>query len=211
MKKQLIMRECEKHGGIWLIEKGAPSEFDPGKGLLIAHDCLEHFPSDNEGTIDNEFLALGAMIHVRGNTGHFRTCYSEPLCNELYGVLWYTYSEGNCSMKAPVSNIEIDELIELGVNESLIWIRNEYGDDECIDEEELIKFAESAKYWIQTGYNRAIRRYPDPWKTLEVFKQIEYQIDEIFKENEYFEGDEYELQYCISKATVSITKKEYEY
>ena len=50
----------------WLLDN-CPNNYFAGNGRIVAHDLLEH-GSNQDGTWRDEFLALGAMIWVRGET-----------------------------------------------------------------------------------------------------------------------------------------------
>ena len=43
---------------------------DPLGGMSVAHDMLEHFHND-QGSVYEELMALGASYYVRGETGFF--------------------------------------------------------------------------------------------------------------------------------------------
>jgi hypothetical protein len=57
-----------KHGGRGLKLKGSRHHY--GSKHLVSHDIFEHFKRD--GTLEDEYRALGAIIWIRGEPGYFR-------------------------------------------------------------------------------------------------------------------------------------------
>lgn len=62
-------KEHEDHGILGWLQKGKPG-FDPGSGMIVAHDILEEFPSGQDQPQD-ELLALGCAYWLRGEGGYF--------------------------------------------------------------------------------------------------------------------------------------------
>jgi len=63
-------KETSDQSGVGWLMIGAPSTYFPIGGMGVAHDLLEHRPTDS-GTIEEELQALGAMIYIRGVGGFF--------------------------------------------------------------------------------------------------------------------------------------------
>lgn len=63
-------RSDDRSGYTGWIPKGAPREFNSGGGMLVAHDVLEH-TRDTTSSWEDELMALGALIFIRGETGYF--------------------------------------------------------------------------------------------------------------------------------------------
>ena len=213
MKKLFRVQRHEDHGDLGLIETTAPPEFFPLQGMGIAHDCLEHFPGD-DGSIDHEFMALGAMIWIRGDQGYFLHQPTEAnLSVEMSAMLWRYFYYDSYTMRPPKpgNRLEICSVVigacKLATNEILY----DFDIDEISDK--LKEFMASARYWLQVGYNRAKKRYPRPDKAVSVFRIIEEQVNNILDFETVYEGQEVEIQYCVSKCTanVKVIPDPYEY
>lgn len=200
MKKIFVVKKHEDHGTLGVIDKDAPNGFEPLMGMACAHDCLEHFPND-DGSIDNEFKALGCTAYLRGSTGYFQNHGVEKNIASDFINLWYHYRD-NVKMLPPRSKIPINYLIRSIINEVKYTLPKEqldgYNNTTCRP------FIKSAEYWMQKGFNLSKLRYPNPARTIIVFQEIEHKVDEILKYAE--EGDNIIIQFT-QKKVIRITHK----
>jgi hypothetical protein len=202
MKKYFIAKESEWSGNLGFIEKGAPEEFTPLGGIGTAHDCLEHFPGD-DGSIDHECMALGCSLWIRGTGGYdFRGSAETSIASEFYTMLWGYYLDGY-TLRSAKSNLETTPLVHYTVALIKDGVYEEAGDDaNLIDEEQLDEFVKRCTYWMQVGFNKAKKRYPECHTACYLFQQIEELADKALKYA--YEGQEFEISYCVRKCTASI-------
>jgi hypothetical protein len=157
--------------------------FDPVTGLGVAHDILEHRRNDDSTT--GELMALGAMIHVRGEDYFYRKnlVYTSPsyhLYSEL-GDLMLKIQSGEWTALRPFprqySRTDDDwtrAQIAEGISLAEKYIRE--------DREEELPSADqwrAVRNWITYGFNSARQRYRDIARhdLLETFCEIEQQAD----------------------------------
>ena len=67
---RFTVREHPDYGGLGFARSRYPAG-EPLGGMAVAHDILEHCPND-PGTAEGEFLALGAALYIRGDSGYFQ-------------------------------------------------------------------------------------------------------------------------------------------
>jgi hypothetical protein len=207
MKRTFKIIENDELEMLGFLEVGAPSEFEPLAPMGTAHDCLEHFKGD-DGSIDHEFMALGCMLYIRGEGGYWNEPYEKNCSMELSATLWRYYEQGY-KMRDPASNrIEISESIQLVCEYARKGIPDEH---HAVDRSRLRLFLEAAAYWLQVGYNRAIRKYPNRYQACDVFREIEYQLGKVLQVAQ--EYDMVEVQYIMTTRYVNVKlfNHEYEY
>lgn len=163
-----------------------------------AHDCLEHFPGD-DGTIDREFMALGCMNWIRVEQGYFRGDAASSIGTEMAMTLWRLYYYDEVSMRDPEKKIKHSEVFDSAIE----YFQNEVEDDfDDIEPEKMERFKKSALYWLEVGYRKAKKRYPNPGKVCYIFQQIEEKVNKVLKYAE--ENQEFEISYKISTCEVFV-------
>src|SRR5258706_10369581 len=81
MKYIFISEEHEDFVTLGWKLKGC-SGMDPLSGMAVAHDCMEHFPKVGQADgVAEEFMALGAALWIRGDTGYWANNYHTPGAN----------------------------------------------------------------------------------------------------------------------------------
>lgn len=180
------------HDG-WLLE-GSPSTYEPLSGMAVAHDLLEH-KRDDDGSIEDEFMALGAMIHIRGEGGYWPMYHpmqhaqspGENMPGDLVRLWTGAESfEGACyaGTRDPGRTTRLDdewceEQITIGLREAKRELVDEY---DC-DAREIDTFLAHARGWMRKGYRHARRRYKRccPAELAHVFHTIEREADRLLK------------------------------
>lgn len=207
MKKYFIVKTHEDSGALGFLEKTAPANFEPFSGMGTAHDCLEHFPGD-DGSIDHEFQALGCCLWIRGNGGYpyNNGSVEKNTASDIAYQLWRLFHFENYPLKGPKSTgrLVINNLVEETVNISrkdIIDEANSVGDDP-INEDQLEEFLNSARYWMQVGYNKGRKRYPDAGMACYVFQKIEKAVNS--KLRNAFEYQEFSIQYSLKTGHVEV-------
>ena len=200
MKKYFRVQESEISGQLGFIEKGAPAVFDALGGMGTAHDCLEHFPGD-DGSIDHECMALGCSLWIRGTGGYdFRGSAEEAIASEFYVMLWSYYLQGY-KLRSARSELQLSPLVYYTVNLIKDGVINE-ADGHMVDETMLDTFVKDCSYWMQVGFNRAKRRYPDCHQTTYLFSQIEELVNNTLRHA--YEGQEFVISYVVSRCRADI-------
>lgn len=198
-----------EHGENWLdglIELNAPDEFTPGLGLLVAHDCLEHFKGD-DGSCDKEFMAFGAMLWIRGFSGELQYSsfgYKEVMAMDLSGEVWDYYVSGS-KLSVPNKKIfPIEEIINVAncTKEKIESNAFEHWGDCHKDKDFVNKFILSLTYWMTIGYRKAKIKYPDQWSAAAMFKEIQAKIDTM--KNNFEVGDLVEVSWIYSLCQIEI-------
>lgn len=207
MKK--IFEYVENHGeqGLTgLLELNAPDEFNPGGGLTIAHDCIEHFKGD-DGSCDKEFMAFGAMLWIRAETGRLTSQYStydRAMSNDLAYDVWNYYTEGTV-LTCPENNLKHPEYVlkvAKATRKSIENNDNDYWKDDWQDAEKVNTFIESLKYWMTIGYRKAKKKYNNQSMALHLFEQIEKKVKNII--NDLEEKDLVEIRWNYRRGDVDL-------
>lgn len=165
-------RDGEQDSG-WLL-RGAPQSFEPTwRGLLLAHDVLEHFPTD-DGSFEAELMAFGATIRGRGLGGYFGKHSPFASTSTAESVIYndMTYFFSRLSKKvvrcAPRRPLPLSFEAERIITEVLDRTHNQ----------ELHSFASEIASWMRIGYLRASRRYRDhsPREISRFFEEVQNQL-----------------------------------
>ena len=189
-------KDC--NGAVGWIEVGAPACYNSGTGMLVAHDVLEHFKPTtySKDSWEDELLALGAMVYVRGEQGYFHSMYhpdwKKHLESDISMVLEFVSTTRKlkpCRSRDVYSTRE--DMYDVVFN---AW---KYLDTEYIvptDQLNLIT------HYLVKGYNLANRRYHDAGYVIcDMFLQIEEEVNSLSKYAET--GD-------LLKINVNIKRKE---
>ena len=73
---------------------------------------------------------------------------------------------------------------------------------EPVDETALDTFVTDCSYWMQVGFNRAKRRYPNCHQTAYLFSQIEELVDNALRHA--YDGQEFIISYVVSRCKADI-------
>lgn len=220
MQKIFEFTEDEESGMEGWLPLGAPPTFNTGEGVLIAHDCLEHYFPNDDGRIHFEFMALGAAVVVRtckyyvsaGSAASYHTPH-EHTASEWSRLIELAASE--CDMMPeppgwrPCSRYEHDivEVVELARRHTKMGYRetaSNYGDG---PPEKKRAFKRKAEGWFREGVRRARRRYRDCPDVLAMFKAIETRSSHEARHATC--GDVLVVEFTIRTAKVRVTRLEY--
>lgn len=195
MKKIFEVKTHQDFGTIGAIEKGAPENFEPLGGMGIAHDCFEHFEGDT-GSIDDEFQAIGCMIHIRLETGVLR---DEDVIMEFNTL--YNYFLQGYSMTSPTKTVKpLNNYIEYLASRMKPFLEREGFNDNFED------FENAFVYFANKGYRRSQKKYTKPGTTSYIFTLIQNEVDSILEYAQ--EGDEIIIQYTKTRL-IKIEHKEF--
>lgn len=199
----LQAQEHPEYGELGVVSPQLKDYFDPTTGTGLAHDILEHVTAHENPYVD-EFLALGAFIHVRVEQGfHNRGFDWGSLGREVQNLLQSHYWENedqipDCSVVfgEDYYQEEISKAVEDGIKQ--------FVEEEKIEDQDLIPSATQIANWILLGYHKAVGHYSEQnidayTLCYAVFKQIQAQVDQWLKGAE--EGDQ---------ATLTVDFDEYE-
>lgn len=189
IRRKFIYEEHREHGGFGFRPLWLPNA-DPASGMTVAHDVLEHFPHDN-GSVDHEFKAFGAMMFVRGVCGWWAeqgSYYPDPakqVGGDFYDLLSRVH-EGDENLNPPgiVPPLrQYDDLLQrvakAGCEEATKELQNGYDPKECVSPEEHDRILG----WMRLGFRAARRRYSgcDPYDVQCAFTHIKKVSDDILK------------------------------
>lgn len=196
------------------IPSGMPN-FDTGTGQTVAHDSIEHF-SAQEG-IENEMLAFGAMIYIRGEGSYLQLLPPVRHRNRDYwdygwhlsGDFARFLAESGANIKAPRNSAPVDETAEELIA-SMVRHSASSMDDEMevhsatFDRQAVI---ERAVGWIRCGYRAAQKRFGSnsPDEVCYMFHRIETEIDEEHATAE--EGDTLIVRFSTETLEHTLTLK----
>jgi hypothetical protein len=199
----LQVQEHPEYGDLGVVSPQLQNHFDPAMGMGLAHDILEHISAHDNPYVD-EFLALGAFIHVRVEQGFYNRGFDWdslgyvvqnllqshywqdgdliPYCNEVFEEDYYRE--------------EIESQVEKGLKR--------FVEEEEIEDQDLIPSIAQIANWILLGYEKAVGHYSEQnidayTLCYAVFRQIQAQVDQWLKGAE--EGDQ---------ATLTVDFDEYE-
>jgi hypothetical protein len=191
-----VCAKHEEYGSLGWKLKGKP-HFEPFGGLTVAHDILEHFPSD-DGTAGGECEALGASFHVRGcayfqgiKDAHFSV--GEQTCPDIARLFRDQVEMPKCASVKKLDNETEEELAKAykGAVEDL--------KESEIDESEASTFLQNAINWMRIGYRKAVKRYKhNTCELAHFFHKIETLVDRAGTE----EGQEMTISVDIKTLTV---------
>ena len=178
----------EPHGILGLQLFGHPW-FDASTSFGVAHDILEHFPDDS-GRMEDEYMALGAIVFVRG--------YEEWNANQRFGVLdpAEVLSDEPCNqvdyhgihsvLEAPYrtpnrTDEDFESFLTRFIRQARHDMMDRYGSLPV-----WLRHGEQVGYlkdWMRIGYQRAQRRYRSHSMShmVQVFQCVAEQAEEIMK------------------------------
>ncbi len=186
----------------WLLV-GAPSTYVPLWGMGVAHDLLEHRRNDT-GTVEEELLAFGAALYVRGEGGYWNRkasglCPGTHVGEEIGRDLGLKYGGIENGIDDPGRTTRLDghveEWIETAVREARKAIREDCEDcEDCKDTSSqdagrwghvVELFLRRVVGWLRRGYRLAARRYYgiSPYRLATMFAEIEQKADKLLRDD----------------------------
>src|SRR5690606_15961099 len=183
--RKLVYGEDPEYGGIGLRPAEHP-EFNYLQGMSVAHDLLEHFPSD-KGTLADEFMALGASLYVRGHDYYAAKGRSDAnaesnIAADLINMFNYWQSgqfpEGPLFSAPKTKRIPEEDFDKKRyLDEAYKYIGSDIEEE---NESEYKKFVKATIPWLEKGYWKAATRYRKINRSFlpEFFIHIENTIDE---------------------------------
>lgn len=176
----------DAHGITGWVQSGAPDCYNAGNGRLVAHDVLEHGETPDPSWED-ELLALGAFVYIRGQTGYTHQ-WVEALSVDLERCLEF-FAESDREITSKGVEVVPDKYVDNGTLEGIYtavlkakqrkgrWEARALGSKEEVPE----RVVSSIRNWVVAGFIDADRRFGDPYRALDLFKQIEEQADKYYK------------------------------
>ena len=217
----LTVKEDQETGVIGLMLNDVPFFSYPmvaTSGALIAHDILEHQNGLKKiGSVGDELEALGGIWFVRGQHGelhrNIRSIHTpqDDLASDVAN-LYEIWSNG-----VPL-RVEVKETRATDQDADLKDIIKIAGENMDVENRDSWKeFAQITLHLLRTGYNKAQARFKRNFKNCHrpdyqantLFWEIAAAVDECFKYDELYEGQEYRLSYAGTEATCTLIE-EYE-
>lgn len=205
--KTFEYREDPEFGSLGWVPKGAPRAFNSGDGVLVAHDILEHRPNTS-ASWEDELMALGAMIFVRGEQGYFSRQYVSGWDRNMSVDLARCFEFLNWQDKKlkPLRTVTIDG-IDDDIDSAIQMARKE------ADCKSTAYDRKAMKSWLRFGYRHAKRRYNNNGgRACNLFTQI---AEESNRFAEYAQEGLDELKVSVSvknwTAKIELKSINYEY
>lgn len=202
----LVVAENEEFDFKGILATESPDHFEPGTGLTLAHDILEHVASHPPDPYADEFMALGAMVAVRAEQGYHsgsRYIKLKDVANEVSILVQSMYWQGK-TLTEPTTLpqghdlwLEVLSHTEEGINNFL----EEEDDENIITTESL---AENITAWIIKGYKNCLDHYQglDLYNICKLFKDIADQGDKWLKDAEIGATATLTLDFETGRATL---------
>lgn len=182
-------KDCGEYG--WL-DVNAPDHFNVCDGRLIAHDVLEHIGVRTDNTNEDEIMALGAAVFVRGLTGMLNNDYTgkgwketiaKDLCQEFNNI-----ANGDQKFKPPVTHKlycddtddELKEAVEMAAKD---YVREYEG------KMPSRKIRKGVLSFLRIGYRRAEKRYKKSYWAADLFREIREEVDRLTKYTDEFSSE----------------------
>lgn len=159
---------------------------EPRDGHGCAHDIMEHFRG-LELNSNTELMAIGAMLHVRGEGGFFRSnmfnnCPGYIIYGDIVSLKSESYKWGEITSPGRTTRIndeEIEYWIEKGINKAAQELRDNW------ETHVSSEWRSNVRGWLRKGYRKAYKRYPqNPFTLTHIFKRMTEKIDHAFKHAE---------------------------
>lgn len=210
-------KEHEEYGGLGWAMVGKPY-MEPLGGMAVAHDILEHFPSDN-GSVEEEFMALGASLLVRDGETYFQqkgnmhsaaANIASDFVQHYHAIIQNGWSlsfrePGRYRMPS-----EVRDDIKAIIAEGRRTLRDEIGEDykEFFSKSNQQK----AMGWFARGYRKARRRYRGipAYSLCHAFVEIERQADKHLKFAEEGQRLKVSVDLARNRVETSVDYPEYE-
>jgi hypothetical protein len=192
MKKwKFVRKEHEDYGEDGWLLVGAPSTYQPLQGMGVAHDILEHFPNDS-GSVEDELLALGAALYVRGEGGYWenwtRSMVSagHHVASDVFNELGMRYEGIENGIKSPGKTKLLERHVEEWIMQVTQYVRKEGRDYKYFNIWGLKDYQEKVPGWLRRGYRKAQKRYEkktSPSDLSYIFHLIEQGADRLLKDD----------------------------
>lgn len=176
----------------WLLDEPGNETFDPGVGMTVAHDCLEHV--DGDDSLPSEFMAFGAMYYVRGLGDYFTPLYNpEPPYHQAGEIAMDLFRAWNddpwdtnnreCRYKGLFPPCLDVGYCEDWLQDAFAQARKQVRDEELGALTDFDEFACRAKPWFRKGYWEIQDLYGEtpPWRLTEWFRLIEKKANDSLK------------------------------
>ncbi|MFP3609231.1 hypothetical protein SB778_03840 [Paraburkholderia sp. SIMBA_050] len=172
--RKFVLKEHRETGFVGWRPSWLP-HFDPMEGLGVAHDTLEHMGRD-KGTVEEEFMAFGAIVWIREGGGWFQrhSPHQPDVATQMEGDFAENahYLDGMKLRAAPATR-RLDEdwaesAIERCVEQGMRLLRSEFpGISHLIEPQD-------AHSYMRMGYRRTARRFAhtSEWRIAELFDRI---------------------------------------
>jgi len=216
MRYQFTVREDEEFGGQGLKLNGL-DWISPTSGMGAAHDMLEHFPGDN-GTMEEEMMALGAMLFVRGETynGMIGGLYSvaENMASDFRNFNDYFQADnrtGRLRYPGITRKLRDFDHLEDIITEMVCTVRNMFADEE----EQIPAWINDAdiRGWMRRGYRKARRRYRclrvPHYELPSLFRGLEQDLDKHLQRAEL--GDRFTVDIHLRNCSWTVKQVHPEY
>jgi hypothetical protein len=202
-------RNNSDHDMGWLL-RGQPHFDTVIAASTLAHDTVEHFPACY-GAVEDECIALGALVRGRGLAGVFEQNVEKLLGSEL---IVFVESWRWKDVTAPPSHTGalrgdgregeriIQEALDYAIKKA--WVYEEWTDEKKIALKEVrLKLAG----WLRIGYRRCERRYygATPGRISKLFAGIEESAKKFLIRGEI--GDTLHLSVCPRTLDYSFKHK----
>jgi hypothetical protein len=188
--RRFKLKEHEDFGSNGWLMVGAPDTYVPLSGMAVAHDLLEHRRND-QGTVEDELLAFGAVLYIRGEGGYWARKGSpyQPgyhLGGEIGNDLGVKYGGVENRIQDPGRTRPLEEHVEEWIAEAIAEARSAL--KECCNDftfKQVEEFLSRAVGWIRRGYRMALKRYHGiPVCNLAyLYAQIEEKADRLLKDD----------------------------
>lgn len=212
--KQFEYKEDSEMGTVGWAMLNAPASFNVGSGLGVAHDTLEHFHNTN-ATWEDELLALGSMVYIRGINGQLGNPYHTPaesLASDLINCLEF-FTNSNRAIKPCTARAYSDGYDGYGLIHESVKLAAKahvtYGDEWLGTLDELNELYKYMTAWLNKGYSKSKARYHyDNCSALTMFQEIRRKVDNI----KYTEqGDTLKVIVNIKAGTTKVLYTSYLY
>jgi hypothetical protein len=182
MRKSFIYKEDQEYGNLGWVELNAPDCFNTGDGRLVAHDTLEHFkPIYGNYSVEDELLALGASMYIRGEQGYFADRHSPSIPDQyspdVERCIAVLLNNSVSTITRKVRAIPCEEDLQETVHKA------------CTEYNYLLegtvvpaKLQEHVKHLLRAGYRKAAKRFHgDASGACNLFMQIEAAVNNVTK------------------------------
>lgn len=183
-----------------------------GNGLIIAHDIIEHQQGlKSIGTLEDELIALGGIVYVRGQTGEL-SGFMTAEQNIAYDIeRMFEYFRGAKPYKKYPKRMTNEDYYELDMIDDIcqkakVMIAD--SDDYSEHMEYIKEYIEWTKNLMIYGVYLAQKRFGCEHEALKMFKDIEIAVNKHLPE---YEGQEFILGYSRRYATMREVEDEYEW
>lgn len=210
--KKFICKEHQEHGFLGWVMNTMP-RFDPGPGMTVAHDCMEHLT--RRVGFEGEMEAFGVALYIRHGGGYWaekRSHHAEWSYHTSGEIAEFLARDTNLTVQAaprtaPLEDDDAEEEIAKMQSRALEEFYAEYAESYGLEDtprEVVILALERAAVWIRRGWNNAQRKYSaQQYDMAYMFAQIEREVDALSPE----EGDTLTVKFSRERCDYKITHK----